>query len=79
VLIETTAEKLASRMLAQTGIAAIWDAHVAAAAAYGLGKPDIAAELLKIAEAAERLWLVRAHVRLSGSEWYGRGAAADHS
>ena len=52
-------EKLASRMLAQTGIAAIWDAHVAAAAAHGLGKPDMAASLIEIAEAAERLWLAR--------------------
>ena len=59
VLIETTAEKLASRMLAQTGIAAIWDAHVAAAAVYGLGKHDIAASLIEIAEAAERLWAAR--------------------
>jgi hypothetical protein len=54
-----SAERLASRMLAQSGVAAIWDAHVAAAAAYGLGNPDIAAELIVIAEAAERLWLSR--------------------
>jgi len=60
VLTETTAEKLAGRMLARTGIAAIWDAHVAAAAAYGLGKLDRAASLMEIAEAAERLWLGRA-------------------
>jgi len=59
VLTETTAEKLASRMLALTGIAAIWDAHVAAAAAHGLGKHDMATSLIEIAEAAERLWLVR--------------------
>jgi hypothetical protein len=48
-------------MLARTGIAAIWDAHVAAAAAHGLGQPDVAAELTEIAEAAERLWLARTH------------------
>jgi hypothetical protein len=47
-------------MLALTGITAIWDTHVAAAAAYGLGRPDIAANLTEIAEAAERLWLARA-------------------
>jgi hypothetical protein len=46
-------------MLAHTGIAAIWDTHIAAAAAYGLGKPDIADGLIEIAEAAERLWLAR--------------------
>lgn len=46
-------------MLAQTGITAIWDAHVAAAAAHGLGKPDIAIRLMEIAEAAEKLWLAR--------------------
>lgn len=56
-----SAERLASRMLARTGIVAIWDAHVAAAAAHGLGKPDIAAALMEIAEAAERLWLARTH------------------
>ena len=42
-------------MLAHNGIAAIWEAHVAAAAAHGLGKHDMAASLIEIAEAAERL------------------------
>jgi hypothetical protein len=56
-VLDKSAERLASGMLAKTGIAAIWDTHVAAAAAYGLGKPDIAAELTEIAEAAERVWL----------------------
>ena len=55
MLTETTIDKLASPMLAQNGIAAIWDAHVAAAAAYGLGKHEMAASLIEIAEAAERL------------------------
>ena len=50
-------------MLAHTGIAAIWDTHIAAAAAYGLGKPDIAAGLIEIAEAAERLWLARTNAK----------------
>ena len=59
MLTETTAEKLAPRMLALTGIAAIWDAHVAAAAAYGLGKHEMAASLIEMAEAAERLWVAR--------------------
>jgi hypothetical protein len=47
-------------MLAHNGIAAIWDSHVAAAAAHGLGKHDMAASLIEIAEAAERLWAARA-------------------
>jgi hypothetical protein len=59
VLTETTADKL-RRMLAHNGIAAIWDFHVAAAAAHGLGKHDMAASLIEIAEAAERLWAARA-------------------
>ena len=53
----SAAEKLAARMLAHTGIAAIWDTHVAAAAAYGLGNQEMAGELTEIAEAAERLRL----------------------
>jgi hypothetical protein len=58
VLVEC-AERLAPRMLDRNGIAAIWDTHVAAAAAYGLGNREIAADLMEIAEAAERLWLSR--------------------
>jgi hypothetical protein len=52
-------ERIASRMVAERGIAAIWDTYVAAAAAYGLGKLDAAAALIEIAEAAERLWVAR--------------------
>jgi hypothetical protein len=55
-----SAERLASRLLAQSGVTAIWDTHIAAAAAYGLGNREIAASLVEIAEAAERLWLSRA-------------------
>lgn len=50
-------EEIASRMLARYGIRFIWDTHVAAAAAYGLGKLSIAADLTDIAEAAEQHWL----------------------
>ena len=57
VIEPTVTETIASRILAHTGIAAIWDAHVAAAAAHGLGKIDAAASLLEIADAAEREWL----------------------
>jgi hypothetical protein len=46
-------------MLAYTGVQAIWDMHVAASAAYGLGRTDVAASLIEIAEAAEREWLSR--------------------
>ena len=54
---QLAAEKLASRMLAEHGVAFIWDTHVAAAAAYGLGEPDVARALIEIAEAAENEWL----------------------
>jgi hypothetical protein len=57
VLTENSVEKLARRILAHNGIAAIWDTHIAAAAAYGLDKLDAAAELTEIADASERLWL----------------------
>jgi hypothetical protein len=43
-------------MLARFGVGVIWDTHVAAAAAFGLGKPELADELVEIAEAAEREW-----------------------
>jgi hypothetical protein len=46
-------------MLAHTGVQAIWDMHVAASAAYGLGRADVAASLIEIAEAAEREWMSR--------------------
>ena len=52
-----SAREIALRMLAQYGVAAIWETHVGAAAAYGLGKLDIAASLIEIAEAAESEWL----------------------
>ena len=60
---ETVAEKLASRMLASNGVAAIWDLHLAAAAAKGAGKVEVAASLIEIAEAAERVWATRAPFR----------------
>ena len=53
----SSAEKLASKMLARYGMPFIWEAHVAAAAAYGLGKASIAENLIEIAEAAEQEWL----------------------
>ena len=59
-------EKIASRMLARYGMRFIWDTHVAAAAAYGLGKLSIAADLTELAEAAEQLWLQSVRDQVSG-------------
>jgi len=59
VVIETVTEKLALRMLAETGDAVIQNAHTAAAAERA-GKLDIAASLTEI---AERLWNAEAGVR----------------
>jgi hypothetical protein len=56
-LSQATAERIASRMLALSGVVAIWDAYLAAAAAHGLGTPDLAESLIQIAEAAEREWM----------------------
>jgi hypothetical protein len=60
VIIETIAEKLALRMLAESGDAVISNAHAAAAAARAAGKLEAATALTEIAEAAERLCLARA-------------------
>jgi len=64
VLTETTIEELGTRMLALTEYCRYLGAHIAAAAAHGLGKHEMAASLIDIAEAAERLWLDRYPVRL---------------
>ena len=54
--IETVAEKLAYRLLAETGDAVIGDLQLAARAANRIGKHEMAASLIEIAHAAERLW-----------------------
>lgn len=56
----TQAEALASKMLALTGVRAIWDINLAAGAAYRMGRPDLAKALVDIADAAEREWMSRA-------------------
>lgn len=56
MLIETVAEKLAYRLLAETGDAVIGDLQLAARAANRIGKHEMAASLREIAHAAERLW-----------------------
>ena len=54
VLTRRLADKLAADLLAHQGSPAIWDLHLAAAAAKSAGKLEIAASLIEIAEAAER-------------------------
>jgi len=56
----TFTESLAVRLLARDGIAAIWQLHVAAAAAYRDGYQRAAETVLQIADAAERELLGRA-------------------
>jgi hypothetical protein len=51
---ELPLDSAASKLLATYGVKAIWDLHLAAAAAYGMGEPELAASLINIAEAAER-------------------------
>ena len=53
-LVATTAEKLAASLLAVSGRRAISDIRLAIVTARGLGRPDVAASLTEIAEAAER-------------------------
>jgi len=53
------ADRLACAMLAHNGLPVIWDLHLSAAAAKDAGKLEIAASLIEIAEAAERLWTAR--------------------
>ena len=55
----TFTESLAVRLLARDGIAAIWQLHVAAAAAYRDGYQRAAETVLQIADAAERELLGR--------------------
>jgi hypothetical protein len=55
----TTGETIASITLAEHGITAIWDLHVAAAAAFGLGRFSVAATLIEVADAVELEWLRR--------------------
>ena len=51
MIAETTpSQKIASKMLARYGIAFIWEAHVAAAAAHGLGKLSLAQDLTEMVE-----------------------------
>jgi len=51
---------IAARLLSQRGIATVWELHVKAAAAFRRGNSLSAASLVRIADAAERLWRRRA-------------------
>jgi hypothetical protein len=55
-------EKLAESMLAVSGQRAILNLYDAADTASRLGKLEVAASLIAIAETAERLWMGRAEV-----------------
>ncbi|MGE0260453.1 MAG: hypothetical protein AB7H71_11700 [Alphaproteobacteria bacterium] len=49
-------KSVARELLARGGIGVIWDAHVAAEAAYRVGNVRAAHILLNIADAAETIW-----------------------
>ena len=53
----TQTDKLARLLLAKQGIGAIWRLHEAAAAAHRAGFRLSAADLIEVAEAAERAWM----------------------
>lgn len=52
-------EKSALQLLDTFGLTAIWDVYLAATAAYDMGKMELAASLIKLAEAAEECWMRR--------------------
>ena len=52
----TEADKLARSLLAKQGIGAIWKLHQVAAEAHRAGFRLSAADLIEVAEAAERAW-----------------------
>jgi hypothetical protein len=49
-------ESVARELLTRSGICIIWQAHVAAEAAYRVGNKRAAEILLNIADAAEAIW-----------------------
>ena len=56
---DTSTAQLASRVLNDAGVAAIWRLNVAAAEAHRNGCPNAAAAILEVAEAAEKECLRR--------------------
>ena len=55
-------QRLASRMLSEKGLAAVWQLHLDALSAHLAGLPGAAALLLAIADAAEELVWWRRHI-----------------
>ena len=62
----TPTEIVALSLLAQDGVAAIWQLHLSAALAYRDGQMAAATGIIEIADAAEREWL-RAKAAVTGS------------
>ena len=60
-------EQVASNLLNRYGLAAIWQLHLSAAAAYRKGNAMAARSIVDVAEAAEREWLRRAAADLTQS------------
>ena len=63
----TEADKLARSLLAKQGIGAIWTLHQVAAKAHRAGFRLSAADLIEVAEAAERAWISDGRCRLQGA------------
>ena len=61
----TPTEIVALSLLAQDGVAAIWQLHLSAALAYPDGQMAAATGIIEIADAAEREWL-RAKAAVTG-------------
>jgi hypothetical protein len=53
-------EQVAGNLLNRYGLAAIWQLHLSAAAAYRKGNPIAARSIAEVADAAEREWMRRA-------------------
>jgi hypothetical protein len=60
-------EHVATKLLAVYGVKAIWDLQLAAAAAHGMGEPELAASLIKLVEAAEECLICASEPLLNGS------------
>ena len=54
---QASLEKAASKLLGTFGVRVIWDMHLSATAADAMGKSELAAALIELAEAAERCWM----------------------
>ena len=66
-LSRTEADKLARSLLVKQGIGAIWRLHQVAADAHRAGFRLSAADLIEVAEAAERAWISDGKCWLKGA------------